>query len=172
MEGLTIRRAVCADAAAIAGIYNHYVLNTTVTFDEVPKSAEDREQWLADHDDCHPVLVAELAGQIVGWGALTRWAVRPAWASTAEVAVYLATDTTGRGIGPAILDQLIIEAERAGLHVLLSQITAENGASIKMAERAGFHHAGRLGEVGWKFGNWLDVVLLQKTLTPPAEEPS
>lgn len=172
MRGLTIRRAQRSDAAAIAGIYNHYVLNTTVTFDEVPKSAEDRETWLAASDERHPVLIAEKDGQVVGWGALTRFRERAAWSETAEAAVYLAPDATGRGIGPELLGELIRAADRAGLHALISQISADNEPSVKMTERMGFERVGVMREVGWKFGAWLDVIVLELLLPQsPAEEP-
>ncbi len=164
MSELLIRTAARGDAPAIARIYNHYVETSTATFDTQIKSVSDRESWLEDHDERHPVLVAEADGVVVGWGSLTRWAARPAWSRTVEVAVYLDATATGRGVGPALLEQLVEAGRRAGHHALLAQIVAGNDPSIKMSMRAGFERVGTLREVGWKFDRWLDVALLELVL--------
>ena len=159
-----IRAAEPRDAIAIATIYNHYVVNSTATFDTVPKSAEDREWWLADRDPRHVVVVAEQEARVVGWASLGPYRERPAWALTAEVAVYVAEEARGSGIGTALLGRLVDDARTHGLHALVSQVVGGNAASIRMAERLGFVRVGTLVEVGHKFDEWLDVVILQLVL--------
>jgi len=160
----SVRRATLGDARVIADIYNHYVATSTATFDTEPKSVGDRIAWLTEHGDTHPVLVAEKDGEVVGWGALSPYRERPAWRLTAEVAVYLACGSTGAGIGSQLLGALVEAARAAGHHVLLSQIVAENHASLKMAERAGFERVGTLREVGRKFDTWIDLEILRLAL--------
>jgi len=169
MDDITIRRATVADAAAIAEIYNHYVLNSTATFDTQPKSNEDREWWLSDRDARHPVIVAERDAKVIGWAALGPYRERPAWSHTSEVAVYVSASDRGSGIGTHLLRTLVDEARGLGLHVLMSQVVAGNDASVRMAERLGFERVGLLREVGWKFDGWLDVVILQLILFQPEE---
>lgn len=159
-----IREAREADAAAIARIYDHYVSTSSVTFDVEPKGAQERAAWLAARDAAHPVLVAEEAGEIVGWGALSRYRDRAAWERTAEVAVYVDPQHVGRGIGSRILGALIEAGRRAGHHALISQVVADNERSLAMTRRAGFSEVGRLREVGYKFGRWHDVVLFELLL--------
>lgn len=156
-----IRLATDADAAAIADIYNHYIRASTSTFDTEEKPVADRIAWLAEHTAAYPVLVAELDGDVVAWGSLSRWGTRCAYQHTVEISVYVREDSTGSGVGPQMTGALIAEARRIGHHSIVSQITAENRPSLKMAERLGFRYVGTLHEVGRKFGRWLDVVLME-----------
>jgi phosphinothricin acetyltransferase len=166
MNGPLIRSAQAHDAVDIAEIYNHYVRNSTATFDTVEKSVEDRIEWLAAHDEHHPVLVAEADGRVVGWGSITAWAVRPAWRHTVELSIYVAPDSLRRGVGSVLLDGLICVARDAGHHALIAQIVEENAPSLSMAERAGFSRVGTMEEVGRKFDRWLNLVLMQRIVEP------
>lgn len=157
-----IRRATRGDAPAIADIYNHYVQSTTVTFDTEIKTAGEREEWLLQHGEAHPVLVAEDRGVVVAWGSLSPWHARPAYGGTVEVSVYVAHDRRGSGLGPILMEALVDAAVDAGHHALMSQIVADNEASLRLAQRSGFEEVGRLIEVGRKFDRWLDVVLLER----------
>jgi phosphinothricin acetyltransferase len=161
-----IRRATAADAAAIAEIYNDAVLHSVATFDAEPKTAEDREQWLAEHDERHPVLVAEDAGLVVAWASLTEWSDRPAYSETAEVSLYVRDGYRGRGIGHELLRAAIEAGRQVGLHTLIARITEGNAPSIRLAEWAGFTEVGVMREVGRKFGKWLDVRVMQLVLLP------
>ena len=156
--------AVSAHAEHIARIYNHYVLNSTATFDTEPGSVEARRVWLEERSPRHAVYVALHGDEVVGWGALSPYRERPGWRHTAEVAVYLDPAHTGRAIGPLLLGRLVEAARDAQLHVLLSQVVADNHASLAVTERAGFERVALLREVGHKFGEWVDLVLLQKRL--------
>jgi phosphinothricin acetyltransferase len=163
---LVIRDAVAGDAPSIAQIYNHYIQTSTATFDEVPKTTADRVAWISAADEAHPRIVAERDGVVVGFASITPYRERPAWRLTAEVGVYVSEQSTGSGIGPALLDELVVRARRMGLHVLVSQVTADNAASLKMGERAGFEQVGMMREVGRKFDRWLDLVILEMLLEP------
>lgn len=164
MEQTAIRPATQTDALAIADIYNHYIRSSTATFDTVEKTESERREWLAQRGPSHPVLVAEKADRVIGWGALSPWSARPAWGRTCEVAVYLAPEACGEGLGKRMLDMLIERAREANHHALVSQIVGENAASLAMTERAGFERVGVLREVGWKFDRWLDVVVMELVL--------
>lgn len=165
MTDIRIRPAVDADAADIARIYNQAVEHTTATFDTEPQSAGARLQWLRSHDDPrHPVLVAELDGAVVGWASLSPWSDRCAYAASVEASTYIDEGSLGRGLG-TLLSEAVLEAGRvAGVHAVLSRICTENIASLAMCERLGFAEVGVLHEVGWKFGRWLDVMMLEKLL--------
>jgi len=159
---LLIRPASADDVSAIADIYNEAILNTTATFDLEPKSLSSRLQWLNDHDALHPVLVAELQGVVAGWAALSRWNEKRAYDSTAEISLYIHKDYRRKGIGRQLLEVLVAEGERAGFNVLIALITHGNEQSIHLHERLGFTHAGTLREIGFKFGRYQDVHILQR----------
>lgn len=161
MNPATIRRATTADATAIAGIYNHYVRTSTATFDTVPVTVDSRIAWLETHGDAHPVFVAERDGEVVGWASLSPYGVRPGWARTVEIGIYLAEGHTGTGLGAPLLGALVDAAREAGHHALIGQIVAENEPSLRLTERAGFKRVGHLPEVGRKFDRWVDLVMMQ-----------
>jgi L-amino acid N-acyltransferase len=161
---LSIREAGPSDAAAIADIYNQAVLHTTATFDTVAQSADERLAWLSSHGPAHPVIVAEEDGVVLGWGSLSRYSARPAYARTAEMSTYVDEASRGRGVGGALAAALLERGTAAGLHVLLVRICTENEVSLAMYERLGFEHVGVLREVGEKFGRLLDVAVFQKVL--------
>jgi L-amino acid N-acyltransferase YncA len=153
-----------ADAERIAAIYNQAVLATTVTFDIEPRGLRSQQQWLAAHGERHPVIVEEEVGLVRGWASLSPWSDRAAYGTTAELSVYVDEAHRGRGIGAALVRELVERARRLGYHTIVSRITAGNPASIRLHERAGFVLIGTMREVGRKFGRWLDVVLMQLIL--------
>ena len=167
---MDIRDARTSDAAAIADIYNDTVLTTTASFDVEPKTPEDRARWLVARSPVHPVLVAEIDGAVAGWGALSPYSERPAYAATAELSVYVAAGHRSQGIGRELTRALIERGRLAALHVLLARICTENEASISMVRRLGFTEAGTMHEVGWKFDRWLDVVTWEYNLDDPCIE--
>lgn len=159
VDSLRIRPAEAADLPALLTIYNHAVEHSTATFDVQARTAEAGQRWLAAHCGIHPLLVAELAGEVVGYASLSPYRPMPAYDTTAELSVYLRPDRQGRGIGFA-LAQAIIDKARAEkqLHLLVSVITATHAASIRLHEKLGFRHAGTLHEAGFKFGSYHSVV--------------
>lgn len=159
-----MRPATTEDAQSIADIYNHAVLHTTATFDTVEQTAERRREWLADAK-VRVALVAEEDGRVVGWGSLTRWSERCAYEGTVEISTYIAPDSQRRGYGTLLGEALLDEGRRLGVHAVISQVSAENEASLAMTARLGFDRVGVLREVGCKFGRVLDVVILEKLLS-------
>ena len=148
----------------ITEIYNDAILNTTATFDMCPRTMEEQGEWMDEHDDKHPILVATLEGEVLGWGSLSSHNDRCCYQNTAEDSVYVRREHRGRGIGTRLLEALVSEARRSGLHVLIARIDAGNETSIALHARAGFEEVGRLREVGYKFDGWLDVVLMELLL--------
>ncbi len=162
MPSIHIRPAVAADCAAINGIYNYYVLHSTTTYQTEPETLEGRLAWLAARGGPHPVTVAEVDGVIVGWGALSRFHPRAAYARTVENAVYVAHDRLGQGIGRAILADLLARAKQLGHHTVIALISAEQAGSLALHAKLGFERVGLLREAGFKMGRWLDVVYMQR----------
>ena len=163
-EAVVIRRAGSDDIAAITEIYNEAILTTTATFDLEPKTTADRAHWLEARSERFGVLVAEIDGEVVGWGALTPWSDRAAYADTAETALYVHSSYRDRGIGRRLKQALIDEAKRQRFHTLIARVTEDSAASIHLNRSFGFAHVGTLQEVGRKFGRWLDVLIMQKLL--------
>lgn len=161
MDGLDIRPAVTADLAIVNEIYNHYVGSSTATYQTRPMSLQDRAAWFARHDGLHPVVVAERDGVIVGWASLGEFHQREAYRNTVESSVYVRHDQRRLGIGKALLADLIGQARVIGHHTIVALVDSEQSASIVLHEHAGFTRVGRLHQVGYKFGRWLDVIYMQ-----------
>jgi len=158
----TTRLATVEDIKAITDIYNEAVLTTDATFDLEPKTEEEQGVWLASHDQMHPVLVAELDGVVIGWASLSEWSSRAAYDGTAEISLYIKDEFRGKGFGRRLLEDIMREGGRAGLHTVLARITTGNAVSIHLHESVGFEHVGVMREVGRKFDRMLDVLLMQR----------
>ena len=161
---ISIRPATTSDVGRITEIYNEAILNTTATFDTEIKSIDERIQWFRSHDESHPVLVVESENKVIGYASLTKWSDRCAYDGTAEVSVYIDHNYRGKGVGKKLLEVLILEGEKAGLHNLISRISEGNLSSIHIHEALGFDHIGVMREAGKKFGKFLDVHMMQKLL--------
>lgn len=159
-----IRLARQDDLAAISDIYNHYVMRSTCTFQTEPETLADRAAWFAQHDEAHPVTVAELDGEVVGWGSLSAFHTRCAYRYTVEPSIYVRHDRVGLGVGSALQADLIDRARAAEHHSLVGLICTDNTASLALADKAGFVQVGLLREVGHKFDRWLDVAYVQLML--------
>jgi phosphinothricin acetyltransferase len=164
VEDVVVRAAERRDAEGIRAIYNHYVAESTALFDMVPRTLDEQVQWIDEHSGGHPALVAELDGRIVGFGSLSTFRARPAYATTVEDSVYLHPDHLGAGIGRRLLDELLRLAAAHGFHSVIARITGRNDASIALHAACGFVVVGTEREVGRKFGQWLDVVEMQRML--------
>ena len=147
---------------AITQIYNDAILKTVATFDTDPKTAEEQMMWFADHGPEYPILVADNNGLVVGWASLSRWSDRCGYSNTAEISLYVDEKHQGKGIGRKILEAIVQEGQKAGLHTLIARIAEGSEASINLHKSFGFEHIGTVKEVGRKFGKRLDVHLLQK----------
>jgi len=161
---MLVRLAQATDAEAIRAIYNVEVLESTVTFDLVPRSHDDQREWLAAHSGAHPAVVAVEGDEVVGFGSLSPYKDRPAYSTTVEDSVYVHRDWRGKGAGKLILGELLNLATSHGFHAVIARIVGDHEASIALHERCGFTLVGVEKEVGRKFGRWLDVVELQRLL--------
>ncbi len=161
-----LRPAEARDCAAMRAIYNHYVLHDTCTYQTEPETLEERLAWLASHGPRHVVLVAEAEGSVVGWGSLSPYHVRPGYRATGEDSVYLDPAWRGRKLGSALLARLVDAGRTLGHHAVVAAISAEQSASVALHAKYGFTEAGRLREVGFKLGQWLDVLYMQLVLGP------
>jgi phosphinothricin acetyltransferase len=165
MNSTMLRDASAADLPAISAIYNYYVLHSTCTYDVDPETLADRQAWFELHSpDRYPVIVAELDGQVVGWGSLSKFHPRAGYAPTAEASVYVAEGFHRRGLGRTILQDLIERARAARFHTLIGGASADQSASIALQESLGFTRVAHFKEVGQKFGQRLDVVYMQLML--------
>jgi phosphinothricin acetyltransferase len=152
-----IRPVNAEDAAAICGIYNHYIEHTTVTFEEEPLSPAAMEGRIREISRRYPWLVWEAEGRVLGYAYAHRWHERAAYRFTAEDSLYLLPGEEGRGLGRALLERLLEELRKTELHALMSVITLPNPGSVALHEKFGFQKAAHFGEVGYKMGQWLDV---------------
>ena len=164
MADVRLRAMTRGDLGAVNAIYNHYVRHSTCTYQLEPETDAARAAWFDDHGAAHPLLVAERAGTIVGWGSLSPYNARGGYARTVENSVYVAHDAHRQGIGSALLGELVALARTNGHHLIIAGIDAEQAGSVALHARFTFTHAGRLSEAGYKFGRWLDVVYMQLVL--------
>jgi phosphinothricin acetyltransferase len=156
-----LRTVELRDMSAVAQIYNHYVLHSTCTFAEQPEQQPYWDAWLAAHVGPHPAIVAEQDGQVVGWGSLSRWNSRCAYRFSVEDSVYVHEGLHRRGIGRALLGELIRLARSHGHRNIIAQIAGDQPASEALHQRFGIRRAGTLRHIGFKFNRWIDVSLWQ-----------
>jgi phosphinothricin acetyltransferase len=172
---MRIRLAEMADAEAIRTIYNVEVLESTNTFDMVPRTRAEQEAWILEHSGVHPAVVAiEPAGSsgvagangevVLGFGSLSPFRERSGYSATAENSVYVDRAHRGKGVGRALLADLVERASAHGFHSLVARVAGHNEVSIGLHEAAGFVLVGVEREVGRKHRQWLDVVELQLLL--------
>jgi phosphinothricin acetyltransferase len=165
-EHRIIRDAASGDAPALAAIYNHYVLNTTASFEESALTAETMAGRVSRiQQGGHPWLVAEDDGDIRGYAYAGRWNERHAYRHTAEVTVYMAPDYRSRGLGSLLYAELFERLRDAGCRVVIGVITLPNAHSVAIHEKFGLRQAGLFAEVGYKFGRWIDVGYWRGQLT-------
>lgn len=163
---VSIRPGRPDDAAAIAAIYAHHVLNGTGTFDTVPPDAAFWTEKIATiTGKGWPLLVAEQRGEVVGYCYAAQLRERPAYAPCCEDSIYVREDMLGSGIGTRLLAALIEAARDAGFEQMVAVIGGGGPGSMALHARLGFVEAGRLKDVGFKFGRYLDSVYMQRSLT-------
>jgi phosphinothricin acetyltransferase len=158
----SIRPAQKTDLPGITIIYNEAIKNSNATFDTETKTLQEQYQWYDDHGSKNPIIVAENNREIIGWAALSKWSDRCAYSDTAEISLYVKEKFQKEGIGTQLLEHILNKGKLTGIHTIIARITEGNDESIKLHERYGFEHIGRMKEVGIKFGKRLDVYLLQK----------
>ena len=165
-RALSVRDARREDFVKIQHIYAHHVLHGTATFEEVPPTVAEMQ---TRYDNVlalgAPYLVAELAGQVVGYCYASLYRPRIAYRYTIEDSIYLASDAHGKGVGRALLDTLIVRCEQGPWRQIIAVIAgSDNAASIGLHRSMGFEHVGTQAATGFKFGQWIDVVFMQRAL--------
>ena len=165
-----VRDALESDVPAITEIYNAIIPGTTVAWSETLQTpAERAEWWQRQRRENFPVLVAEPrdGGRVIGFASYGHFrgaGLWPGYRFTVEHSIHVCEDARGRGVGRVLLKTLVGRAQDAGLHVMVGAIDGENEASLRFHRRMGFREVGRMPQVGWKFGRWLDLVLVQRIL--------
>ncbi len=161
-----IRPSRDEDVPAIASIYAHHVLHGTGTFETTPPTLQEMAARRADVlGRGLPWLVAEADGEVAGFAYCQWFKPRPAYRFSAEDSIYLSPSAAGRGLGRRLLGELAREAEAAGIRKLIAVIgDSANAASIGVHRALGFEPVGTVRSCGWKFGRWLDIVLMEKSL--------
>lgn len=164
--GVAIRAANDDDIAAVTRIYAHYVRHSTATFETEPPNVQEMLRRTTDITQRNlPYLVAERDGAVLGYAYAVPYRPRKAYRFTVEDSIYIHPECLGQGLGRALLPALIEACEQRGARQMIAVIGgSDNAASIRLHERLGFRHAGVLRAVGFKFGRWLDTILMQRSL--------
>lgn len=170
---LAVRPSRDEDIAAIAAIYRHHVLNGVASFEEVPPEPDEIARRRCDLlDRGLPYLVAEREGRVVGYCYAGLYRTRSAYRFTLEDSIYIDAAELRRGIGRALLGELIARCTGLGYRQMIAVIGGrDQWPSIRLHEALGFGHVGLLPAVGFKFGGWVDTVLMQRPLGPGAATP-
>ncbi|MCS2160467.1 L-methionine sulfoximine/L-methionine sulfone acetyltransferase [Scandinavium sp. H11S7] len=162
---MNIRYASKEDCAAIAEIYNHAVLHTAAIWNDQTVDTDNRIAWCEARQIAgYPVLVSEENGTVTGYASFGDWRAFDGFRHTVEHSVYVHPQHQGKGLGRALLTQLITEARLIGKHVMVAGIESQNQASLKLHETLGFVTTAHMAQVGTKFGRWLDLTFMQLQL--------
>jgi phosphinothricin acetyltransferase len=167
MSNHVIRAATLGDLPALTDIYNHYVIDTTITFDLRPFTADERQPWFDDHKASgpHRLLVAtDARGVCVGYASTSRWRPKPAYNTTVEASVYCHPDALGKGYGTALYTALFRSLEFEDVQTIVAGVSLPNPASVSFHERFGFQSVGVFHAVGRKFDKYWDVAWFERPL--------
>ncbi|QFT55417.1 GNAT family N-acetyltransferase [Microbulbifer sp. THAF38] len=160
-----IRPADNNDAQAIAAIYNYYILNSSVTFEEkIISDTEVSRRINSIQDAGFPWLVKELSGEAIGYAYATPWKERSAYRFSVETSVYIANDMKSKGMGTALYLALFAELKKKNIRTAIGGITLPNSASVTLHEKLGMKKVAHFEKVGFKFGQWRDVGYWQAQL--------
>ena len=161
-----IRQITPNDFDAIANIYNHYVSNSVISFEEIPVSTAEMKARVNNVlTKGLPWLVAEKAGEVIGYAYACQWKLRSAYKNSVEVSVYLSHLKTSQGVGTALYETLF-EQLKGRFHTAIGGITLPNPASVALHEKFGMRKVAHFKEVGFKFEQWLDVGYWQVNINP------
>src|SRR5688572_30172248 len=165
MADVIVRSASAADTEAIARVYNYYVQNTVVTFEEEALSTETMAARVAEVQSLSlPWLVADVDDKVVGYAYANRWKVRSAYRYAVETTIYLEHGHEGRGVGKTLYAALLPILRARGIHAVIGGAALPNEASVALHEKLGFERVGTFREVGFKHGRWVDVAYWQLLL--------
>lgn len=158
---IQVREAIERDVPGILEIYNNEVLSSTATFDLEPQTLEQRLEWFSHYGGKHPLIAAVKDDKVTGYSCLSVFRSKPAYDRTVELSIYVHKDFRGQGIGHLLMKEILERARVWGHHIVVAVITSGNKGSIRFHEEFGFEYTGRLNEVGYKFGQWMDVLFYQ-----------
>ena len=162
---MIVREAETDDADAIAAIYAHHVLHGTASFDTEPPNTAYWQSRIADTVERRwPFIVAQRENIVIGYAYATQFRDRPAYVETCENSIYVAPDAVGSGVGTVLITALVERAALSGFRQMIAVIGGGESASVALHTKAGFAHAGRMKDVGRKFGRLLDTVYMQRRL--------
>lgn len=160
-----VRQATEADVPAILELVNYEILNTTVLYEYEPRTLEEQLHWFHQKvQDGWPIIVAEHEHAVVGFGTFGKFRERVAYRYSVEHSVYVAHEHHGKGIGRALLTELIALATDGGYHTMIAGIDSSNAGSVEFHRKLGFTELGTFREVGYKFDRWLHVIFMQRIL--------
>jgi len=161
---IAVRPAIRGDLARLTEIYNHYVINTPITFDVEPYTVEGRESWFGQFAERgpHQLMVAEENGLVLGYAGTTRFRPKAAYETTVETTIYCAPGATGKGVGALLYGALFDALQAEDVHRIVAGYTLPNAASAALHQRLGFKPVGIYTEVGRKFGRYWDVAWMER----------
>ncbi|MGA7110777.1 MAG: N-acetyltransferase family protein [Terracidiphilus sp.] len=165
---MQIRDAVEVDFEQITAIYNEVLTHSTAIYNDRPFTIEERlTWWRSRQDQAYPVLVAADDNHIAGFATFGDFRSWPGYRFTVEGTVHIHAEARSRGVGTALLKEIVERARALGKHTMIAGVDSENAASLRFLERFGFERVAHLREVGFKFDRYLDLVFLQYWLSPP-----
>jgi L-amino acid N-acyltransferase YncA len=159
----SVRPARAEDASAICAIYNEGI-DDRATLETERRTVDERRSWLAARDARHPVVVVESDGVVVGWASLNVFNARDAYRHVADISVYVASASRGKGAGTVLLERLVELGREIGFHKLVLAGFPTNAASVALYQRLGFREVGIYREQGLLDGHWVDVLLMERLL--------
>ncbi|KSU81893.1 phosphinothricin acetyltransferase [Fictibacillus enclensis] len=159
-----IRDALPRDLPALLDIYNEAIRTLTATFDLEEQTLEQRKKWFEKYGGAFPLIVAKVDGKVAGYGSLSPFRDKEAYARTTEVSLYISSEFRGQGIGKELMKEILQRASNLGYHTVIGGITGGNESSVRLHKRFGFDFVGCLKEVGHKFDRWQDVHFYQLIL--------
>ncbi len=159
-----IRPITKGDAESLCSIYNYYIENSNISFEEETVSVDEMQQRIIEYTSQYPWLVFEIEGEVVAYAYVTLWKSRSAYRFTLESTIYVAHDLKGKGVGTELYQQLFQIIKETGVHSLMAVIALPNSASIGLHEKLDFKKVAHFAEVGFKNNEWVDVGYWQKLL--------
>ena len=165
LQPVMVRSAAEPDLPGVLAIYNDVIATSTAVYRDTPATLADRREWWTSRLAAgYPVFVAVAGEEVVGFASFGDFRAWPGYRFTVEHTVHVRADRRGTGVGSALMHDIIAAAQRAGKHVMIAGVDADNAASIRFHQRFGFERVAHFREVGFKFGRWLDLVFLQRIL--------
>ena len=166
ISDVLIRPATAGDLPALTAIYNHYIVNTPITFDLQPFSVDDRRDWFLNHSGGrYRLLLAEDGrGQVIGYASSSQFRIKAAYDPTVESSIYCRADIVGRGVGTSLYGSLFETLKGEDINRIVAGVTLPNPASLALHERCGFRRVGTFSSVGRKFDRYWDVAWFERAL--------